>query len=56
MIGNNGINAIDLYESIDPVVKGIIANDIALNISDSENFEDLSSFLKEKNIPCNFQS
>ena len=50
MIGNNGINAID-YESIDPTVKGIIANDIALNISDSENFEDLSSFLKEKKIP-----
>ena len=54
MIGNNGINAID-YESIDPVVKGIIANDIALNISDSENFEDLSSFLKEKNIPAIFK-
>ena len=53
MIGNNGINAID-YESIDPTVKGIIANDIALNISDSENFEDLSSFLKEKNIPAIF--
>lgn len=53
MIGNNGINAID-YESIDPVVKGIIANDIALNISDSENFEDLSS-LKEKNIPAIFK-
>ena len=54
MIGNNGINAID-YESIDPVVKGIIANDIALNISDSDNFEDLSSFLKEKNIPAIFK-
>nr|MDF9462443.1 carbamoyl phosphate synthase small subunit [Lactobacillus amylovorus] len=54
MIGNNGINAID-YESIDPTVKGIIANDIALNISDSENFEDLSSFLKEKKIPAIFK-
>ena len=54
MIGNNGINAID-YESIDPTVKGIIANDIALNISDSENFEDLSSFLKEKRIAAIFK-
>lgn len=54
MIGNNGINAID-YESIDPTVKGIIANDVAMNISDSENFEDLSSFLKEKNIPAIFK-
>lgn len=47
MIGNTGINAID-YESIDPTVKGIIASDIAWNISDSENFQDLESFLKEK--------
>lgn len=51
MIGGNGINAID-YESINPTVKGIIANDIALNVSDSENFQDLDSFLKEKNIPA----
>lgn len=50
MIGNSGINAID-YESIDPTVRGVIANDVALNISDSENFQDLQSFLKEKNIP-----
>ena len=40
---------------VDPTVKGIIANDIALNISDSENFEDLSSFLKEKKIPAIFK-
>lgn len=51
MIGGNGINAID-YESINPTVKGIIANDVARNISDSENFQDLDSFLKEKNIPA----
>ncbi|RMC39949.1 carbamoyl phosphate synthase small subunit [Lactobacillus sp. ESL0236] len=51
MIGGNGINAID-YESINPTVKGIIANDVALNISDNENFQDLDSFLKEKNIPA----
>lgn len=53
MIGNSGINSID-YESIDPTVKGIIANDVALNISDNENFQDLDSFLKEKNIPAIF--
>lgn len=53
MIGNSGINAID-YESIDPTVKGIIANDVALNISDNESFQDLDSFLKEKNIPAIF--
>ncbi|WEV70163.1 carbamoyl phosphate synthase small subunit [Lactobacillus sp. ESL0785] len=53
MIGSNGINAID-YESITPTVKGIIANDLASNISDSENFQDLNSFLKEKNIPAIF--
>ncbi|BDR60495.1 carbamoyl phosphate synthase small subunit [Lactobacillus xylocopicola] len=51
MIGSNGINAID-YESINPTVKGIIANDIARNISDSKNFQDLASFLQEKNIPA----
>lgn len=51
MIGGNGINAID-YESINPTVKGIIANDVASNISDSENFQDLDSFLKEKDIPA----
>lgn len=53
MIGNSGINAID-YESINPTVKGIIANDVALNISDSENFQDLNTFLKEKKIPAIF--
>lgn len=53
MIGNSGINSID-YESIDPTVKGIIANDVALNVSDNENFQDLQSFLKEKNIPAIF--
>lgn len=53
MIGNNGINAID-YESIDPTVKGIIANDVALNISDNESFQDIDSFLKEKKIPAIF--
>lgn len=51
MIGGNGINAID-YESINPTVKGIIVNDVARNISDSDNFEDLDSFLREKNIPA----
>lgn len=45
MIGNTGINAID-YESIDPAVKGIIANDVAQKVSNSENFQDLASFLK----------
>ncbi|WP_294878980.1 carbamoyl phosphate synthase small subunit [uncultured Lactobacillus sp.] len=53
MIGGNGINAID-YESINPTVKGIIANDVAQNISESGNFQDLASFLKEKNIPAIF--
>lgn len=53
MIGNSGINAID-YESINPAVRGIIANDVALNISDSNNFQDLQSFLTEKNIPAIF--
>lgn len=53
MIGNTGINAID-YESIDPTVKGIIASDIAWNISDSENFQDLENFLVEKKIPAIF--
>lgn len=53
MIGNSGINSID-YESIDPTVKGIIANDVALNISDNGNFQDLDSFLKEKKIPAIF--
>ena len=34
-----------------PTVKGIIANDVAQKVSNSENFQDLASFLKEKNIP-----
>lgn len=50
MIGGSGINAID-YESIDPSVKGIIANDIAFHISKSTSFQDLDDFLKEKKIP-----
>ncbi|GAA3636454.1 carbamoyl phosphate synthase small subunit [Lactobacillus hamsteri] len=53
IIGNSGINAID-YESINPTVKGIIANDVGFNVSDNENFEELDSFLKEKNIPAIF--
>lgn len=53
MIGNTGINTID-YESIDPAVKGIIAGDLAVNISDKESFQDLNHFLKEKNIPAIF--
>ncbi|RVU71745.1 MULTISPECIES: carbamoyl phosphate synthase small subunit [Lactobacillus] len=53
MIGNTGINAID-YESVNPTVKGIIANDVATNISQSSDFQDLDSFLKEKNIPAIF--
>lgn len=51
MIGGSGINAID-YESIDPSVKGIIANDIAFHISESSSFQDLDDFLKEKRIPA----
>lgn len=51
MIGASGINAID-YESIDPSVRGIIANDIALHISESTSFQDLDDFLKEKKIPA----
>lgn len=54
MIGASGINAID-YESINPSLKGIIANDVALNVSDNQNFQDLTSFLKEKNIPAIYQ-
>lgn len=53
IIGSGGINAID-YESINPTIKGIIANDVALNVSDSNNFQDLQSFLTEKNIPAIF--
>lgn len=53
MIGNTGINTID-YESIDPRVKGIIASDLAVNISEKESFQDLNHFLKEKNIPAIF--
>lgn len=54
MIGNVGINAID-YESIDPAIKGIIVSDIAINITDNPAFQDLQTFLSEKNIPaiCN---
>lgn len=50
LIGASGINAID-YESINPSVKGIIANDIAFHISQSSSFQDLDDFLKEKKIP-----
>lgn len=50
LIGASGINPID-YESINPSVKGIIANDIAFHISDSNTFQDLDDFLKEKHIP-----
>lgn len=53
LIGNTGINAID-YESINPAIKGIIATDIGWNISDSDNFQDLATFLKEKQIPAIF--
>ncbi|MDF7638904.1 carbamoyl phosphate synthase small subunit [Lactobacillus sp. ESL0791] len=53
VIGSTGINAID-YESINPTVKGIIANDVTWNITDSTNFQELDSFLKEKNIPAIF--
>jgi carbamoyl-phosphate synthase small subunit len=53
MIGNTGINSID-YESIDPTVKGIISNDLAVNISANQDFQDLDTFLKEKNIPAIF--
>lgn len=51
IIGSSGINAID-YESIDPTVKGIIANDIGINVSSSNDFQDLNYFLKEKKIPA----
>ena len=51
LIGGSGINPID-YESIDPSVRGIIANDIARHISDSSSFQDLDQFLKEKKIPA----
>ena len=51
MIGGSGINAID-YESIDPSVRGIIANDIAFHISANPTFQDLNDFLKEKRIPA----
>lgn len=51
LIGGSGINPID-YEAIDPSVRGIIANDIAFNISDSTSFQDLDEFLKEKKIPA----
>ena len=51
MIGGSGISPID-YEAIDPSVRGIIANDIAFNISESTSFQDLDEFLKEKKIPA----
>lgn len=53
MIGSNGINAVD-YESIQPSVKGVIANDIALNITDNDTFQSLGDFLKEKGVPAIF--
>ncbi len=54
LIGGNGISAID-YESIDPSVKGIIVNDIAIKVAGSQSFQDLDQFLKEKKIPGIFQ-
>ncbi len=53
MIGSNGITAVD-YESIQPSVKGVIANDIALNITDNDTFQSLGDFLKEKGVPAIF--
>lgn len=53
MIGSNGINAVD-YESIQPSVRGVIANDIALNITDNDTFQSLGDFLQEKKVPGNF--
>lgn len=53
MIGSNGINAVD-YESMQPSVKGVIANDVALNITDNDNFQSLADFLKEKGVPAIF--
>ncbi|GFZ27010.1 carbamoyl phosphate synthase small subunit [Lactobacillus corticis] len=51
VIGATGINTID-YESIDPLVKGVIINDVSLNISDSVNFLSLDNFLREKKVPA----
>lgn len=53
MIGSNGINAVD-YESIQPSVRGVIANDVALNITDNDTFQSLGDFLKEKGVPAIF--
>jgi carbamoylphosphate synthase small subunit len=53
MIGSNGINAVD-YESIQPSVRGVIANDIALNITDNDTFQSLGDFLQEKKVPAIF--
>lgn len=51
IIGASGINAID-YEAIDPMVRGIIANDISFNVTNNNDFQDLDYFLKEKQIPA----
>ncbi len=51
IIGTSGINAIN-YEAINPKVRGIIANDIAWQITTHENFQDLGRFLEEKRVPA----
>lgn len=53
MIGTNGINAVD-YESVQPSIKGVICNDVALNITDNETFQSLADFLTDKKIPAIF--
>lgn len=54
IIGATGISAID-YESINPSVKGIVVNDLAIKIAGSNSFQDLDQFLREKNIPGIYQ-
>lgn len=54
IIGASGISAID-YESINPSVKGIVVNELAIKIAGSHSFQDLDQFLREKNIPGIYQ-
>ncbi|MDO4912242.1 MAG: carbamoyl phosphate synthase small subunit [Lactobacillus sp.] len=50
VVGGTGINAMD-YESINPVVKGVIFNDLISNVTGISDFHDLEQFLTEKQIP-----
>lgn len=54
LIGATGINTID-YESINPLIKGVIMNDVVASSANNNELQDLSSFLIEKKIPAIYQ-